>query len=118
MHHISIFTETMTLLLTLCIQKSSQRVKDRVSLSLHYKPGKQNTIPDTLNPTPVSVEMAKTLLNSSGLTQGKEKPTAVCLNTANIKEHTNMLSDLTITRKCFTINDIKKGTEQSIGNPG
>ena len=53
--------------------------------------------------------MGKTLLDSSDLTQENQEPVAVCLNTASIKEPTNILDDLTTVRKCFTIDDIKKG---------
>ena len=50
-------------------------------------------------------------------TQENQEQAAACLNTASIKEHTNILDDLTTTSKCFTINDIKKGREQSIRYP-
>ena len=51
----------------------------------------------------------KTLLGSSGLMQENLEPVAVCLSTAGIIEHTNMLNDLTTESKSFAIDDIKKG---------
>ena len=67
--------------------------------SLHYKPGKHNTIAETLSRTSeqthlehipsctetVSVEIVKALLDRSNLTQENQEPVAVCINTA-IKE--------------------------------
>ena len=102
-----------------------------LSFSLHCKLGKHNIIVDTLSHTSkqthlehrklctetVPVEMVKALLDRSDLTQENQEPIAVCLNTA-IKGQTNILDDLTTANKCFTIDDIKKGKEQSIGYPG
>ena len=53
--------------------------------------------------------MVKTLLDRSDLTQENQEPVAVCLNTASIKEQTNIVDDLTTASKCFTTDDIKNG---------
>ena len=107
------------------LTKNGQRWVNKIAeffFSLHYKPGKQNTVADTLSRTSeqthlediqsctetVPVEMVKPLLDRSNLTQEKQEPVAVCLNTA-IKEQTNILDYLTTANKCFTIDGIKKG---------
>ena len=53
--------------------------------------------------------MVKTLLDRSDLTQENQEPVAVCLDTASIKEQTNIVDDLTTASKCFTIDDSENG---------
>ena len=129
MHYTSIFTQTIILFLLHYVYRKahsnwSKWVNElaEFSFALHYKPGKQNTIADTLSRTSeethleyiqsctetVPVEMVKALLDRSDLTQENQEPVAACLNTA-IKEQTNILDDFIIANKCFTIDYTKKG---------
>ena len=94
--------------------------------SVHYKPGKQNITADTLSHTPeqmylehiqfcteiVSVKMVNTLLDSLSLALENQEPVTICLKTASIKKQANILDNLAITSKSFTIDDIKKGQKR------
>ena len=90
--------------------------------SIHYSPGKQNVIEDTLNRLSAYtyveyMEACKKLISSDQVKARLDVVESqyqhsdiwlVCLNTVMVAEQQKILDSLTTQTKCFNIDDLKK----------
>ena len=95
------------------------------NFSIHYSPGKQDVIADTLSRPPVntyvecmeactkltSSDQVKAILDSAESQHPQSDIWSVCLNTVMVEEQQTILDSLTIATKCFDIDDLKKGQQ-------
>ena len=95
------------------------------NFSIHYSPGKQDVIADTLSRPPVntyvecmeactkltSSDQVKAILDSAESQHPQSDIWSVCLNTVMVEEQQTSLDSLTTATKCFNIDDLKKGQQ-------
>ena len=96
------------------------------NFSIHYSPGKQNVIADTLSqPSPstyveacieactelISSDQVKAILDAAESQHQQSDIWSVCLNTVMVGEQQKILDSLTTPTKCFKIDDLKKGQQ-------
>ena len=95
------------------------------NFSIHYSPGKQNVIADTLSrPSPstyvecmeactelISPDQVKTILDAAESQHQQSDIWSVCLNTVMVEEQQKILDSLTTPTKCFNIDGLKKGQQ-------